>query len=164
MLFHLIPLVLYINTSKKSCLFICTTYYCVLSLLKSTFYTFLRVSAPVLFLSVGLSPVTSICGLAAAGLSNIHDQQWEVLYQQRVWTWPSGGLPSLPRATKAGWSATEHQQQQKGTSFCLHLMDAAHSLTCSPPQSYLFLYWVFFSFSCKSCAIKDSFLSFFQRY
>lgn len=48
------------------------------------------------------------------------------------------GLPSLPWATKAGWPAAEHQHQQKDTSFCLHLTDAAHSLMHSPPQSFYF--------------------------
>lgn len=42
------------------------------------------------------------------------------------------GHPSLPWATKAGWPATEHQYLQKSTHFCLHLMDAAHSLTQTP--------------------------------
>lgn len=43
--------------------------------------------------SLHLSGVTNIGAHAAAGPPNIHDQQWEVLYQLRVWTWPSGDIP-----------------------------------------------------------------------
>lgn len=40
--------------------------------------------------------------------------------------------PSLAWTTKTGRLATQHQRQQKGTRFCLHLTDAAHSLTFTP--------------------------------
>lgn len=71
------------------------------------------------------------------------------------------GHPSLPWATKAGRPATEHQHQQKGTRFCLHLMDAAHSLMRPPLPPLLnlssFLFFVSgFSFRAGS-DIKEFF-------
>lgn len=65
-------------------------YFFLQTFLKSIFYTSFC-------FCVGLCPISFcqsfICAQAAAALSNIHDQQWEVLYQERVWTWQSWDFP-----------------------------------------------------------------------